>query len=116
MLYSTREAVPHLALFLLRGGVRMAESHLREKDSEALRFSIPIYLNQRIVFDLLAIHEMGFSQLRTVKTAGSDVRADKGNVSGELGMSNVFAFLGVSMKASKSQSKSQATQTEISEE
>lgn len=94
----------------------MAESPFKRKDSEALRFSIPIYLNQRIVFDLLAINEMGFSKLRTVKTAESDVNADKGDVSGELGTSNVFAFLGISMKASKSQSKSKATQTEISEE
>ncbi|SFT14341.1 DUF6414 family protein [Sphingobacterium wenxiniae] len=57
------------------------------------KFTLPIYLNQKYVFDLLAIIEDGFSQIESVKTGQtSDISTSKG-VSGEIGVNNVFAFL-----------------------
>lgn len=44
---------------------------------------IPIYLNEKIVFDLLAIIEDGFSKISEVKTSNSN----QNNVNGELGSS-----------------------------
>ena len=56
---------------------------------------VSIYMNQKIVFDMLAILEDGFSNLTTVqKTATSENETSKG-ISGEIGTSNIFAFLGV---------------------
>lgn len=78
--------------------------------------SIPIYLNQKIVFDLLAIVEDGFSQFRAVKTSEADARANMTDVGGQLGISNVFAFLGIGLKSSHEREKSSSSQTEISEE
>lgn len=57
------------------------------------KFTLPIYLNQKYVFDLLAIIEDGFSQIESVKAGQtSDILTSKG-VSGEIGVNNVFAFL-----------------------
>lgn len=62
------------------------------------RLSIPIYLNQRIVFDLLATVEGGFSQLQTVKSSEIDSQVSKKNALGEVGTKNVFAFLNLGIK------------------
>ena len=57
------------------------------------------YLNQRITFDLLATLEDGFSQLTTIETHSA--RGDSSDVSSQagFGVSNIFAFLGVSLGA-----------------
>lgn len=62
-------------------------------------FPIPIYLNQRVVFDLLAIAQGGFSQLQSVKTSDADENKRKTSGSGEIGTSNAFAFLRIGVKA-----------------
>lgn len=67
---------------------------------EERRLAIPIYLNQRIVFDLLAIVEGGFSQLQTIKKSETDSKSDSADLSGEVGTKNVFAFLNLGLKAS----------------
>lgn len=83
---------------------------------EDRQLAIPIYLNQRVVFDLLAIVEEGFSQLRTVKTSESDTQAKTSNVGGEVGASNVFAFLGIALKGGRTREQASASQRESSEE
>lgn len=83
---------------------------------ESRRLSIPIYLNQRIVFDLLAIVEGGFSQLQTIKTAETGERGTKSDVSGEVGAKNIFAFLNLGIKGGVCKQDSSSTQKQIEEE
>jgi hypothetical protein len=62
---------------------------------------VPIYLNQKIVFDVLAMMEDGFSQLSTLKTSASETETLRTNYGGGLGVSNVFAFLGITLKGER---------------
>lgn len=78
--------------------------------------AIPIYLNQRIVFDLLAIFEDGFSHLKTIKTSTSETEASKQVLGGSIGASNVFAFLGLSFSAERNKSKESGDQEETTQE
>jgi len=73
-------------------------------------------LNQRIVFDLLAIIEDGFSQLSTIKTSTSEAESQKSGVGASIGASNVFALLGVSFKGEKGTEKGTEVQAEILKE
>jgi len=43
-----------------------------ENKPDPKELCIPIYLNQKIVFDLLAVQEDGFSQLSTLHTSTSN--------------------------------------------
>jgi hypothetical protein len=63
---------------------------------------IPAYLNQSIVFDILAIIEDGFSNIKTIKSSntnsssnnvGVDVEADS-----QLGIKNIFSLLSIGVK------------------
>ncbi len=80
------------------------------------QLSIPIYLNQRIVFDLLAIVENGFTQLRYIRTSETAEKGTKIEASGEIGLSNVFAFLGLQLKGEKAKTSTEDSQLEIQEE
>lgn len=77
---------------------------------------VPLYLNQQAVFDLLAVIEDGFSQLRAVKTSSSESEKGKDEVGGEIGVSNVFAFLGVKLKGGVSSESGSDRKREVSEE
>lgn len=77
---------------------------------------IPIYLNQKIVFDLLAVQEDGFSQLSTLRTSTSDSETTKNGVGASIGVSNVFALLGVSFSGERGKEKGSQDQTEVSRE
>ena len=83
---------------------------------ESRRLSIPIYLNQRIVFDLLAIVEGGFSQLQTVKSSETGSQQTKKDASAEVGAKNVFAFLNLSLKGSIGKENTQSSQRAVEEE
>lgn len=90
------------------------ESGITELKSADL--CIPIYLNQRIVFDILAIIEDGFSQLSDIKTSTSEAESQKYGTGASIGVSNVFALLGVSFKREKGAEKGAEAQTEILQE
>jgi hypothetical protein len=77
---------------------------------------VPIYLNQRIVFDLLAIFEYGFSQFTTLKTSSSDSETTKSSISATIGVSNIFALLGVSLSGERGKGKESQDITETSQE
>lgn len=66
---------------------------------------VPIYLNQKIVFDVLAMLEDGFSQLSTVTDLTSESEASKSSYGGSVGASNVFAFLGITLKGERGSDK-----------
>lgn len=59
---------------------------------------IPIYLNQKIVFDLLASINNGLAQVTRLTTT-SNVQGDiQGGLELELGNKNIFTLLGVNLK------------------
>ncbi len=57
-------------------------------------YSVAVYLNQAVVFDLLAIMEDGMAQVSTIRTSESK----KAGADAGIGSSNVFALLGVRLK------------------
>lgn len=83
---------------------------------EERKLAIPIYLNQRIVFDLLAIVEEGFSQLQSVKTSEKNEKGTNADVSGEIGTKNVFAFLNLGLKSGISRKDAKLAEKEVQEE
>lgn len=83
---------------------------------ESRQLSIPIYLNQRIVFDLLAIVEGGFSQLQSIRTTQADSSGITKDASAEVGVKNVFAFLNLGVKGSIAKKDDQSSQKAIEEQ
>lgn len=77
---------------------------------------VPIYLNQQIVFDLLAVLEDGFYQLSTIKTSAANTENQKTDAGASIGVSNVFALLGISLAGGRSKEKGSAEQEEVSRE
>ena len=59
---------------------------------------IPIYLNQKIVFDLLASINNGLAQVTKLKTSSTVGIEFSGGVDAELGNKNIFTLLGVNLK------------------
>lgn len=72
------------------------------------KLTIPIYLNTKIVFDMLATIEDGFSEMRNVQTSKS-VSSDE-TVGADIGNGNIFAWLNLRVSASK-QDSNQKDQT-----
>lgn len=77
---------------------------------------IPIYLNQKIVFDFIAIIEDGFSQIRSIQKTESDEKSKQSNISGEIGTSNIFSLLSVKLKAGLSGIQKDSNSNVVSEE
>ena len=75
------------------------------------------YLNQRIVFDLLATVEGGFSQVENVTSTAGRRDGSEALLSGELGSSNIFALIGVklgaSLRGAKETSSTDAVEREV---
>lgn len=91
-------------------------SALSELATASSDLPVPIYLNQRIVFDLLATLEDGFAQLTTVRTstAATDVQGTEAGAS--LGTANVFALLGVTLGGAVEKRAGRTSATELSTE
>lgn len=60
------------------------------------KLTIPIYLNTKIVFDMLATIEDGFSEVKNIQTSKS--RSKEDDAEANIGTSNLFAFLSVGIK------------------
>lgn len=73
---------------------------------------VPIYLNQKIVFDVLAVLEDGFTQLSTIRSSASETESAGSKIGGSVGASNVFAFLGISLGGTRDKQKGSQGQTE----
>lgn len=58
---------------------------------------ISFYLNQKFVFDILAILEDGFSEMQTLRKIDNAEQQTEKQIKGDIGISNAFAFLGVSL-------------------
>lgn len=77
------------------------------------KLTLPIYLNQKYVFDLLAILDNGFSQIETFKSGNSSSSNESDNLKGEIGLSNVFAFLKLGLNAELNSNSSKSNNEEI---
>jgi len=77
---------------------------------------IPIYLNQKIVFDMLAILEDGFSNIRSVSKTTSSEGGVEGNIGGEIGFSNIFALLPIKLSGSIKGEKKGSRDETVNEE
>lgn len=60
------------------------------------KLTIPIYLNTKIVFDMLATIEDGFSEIKNIQTSKDKSRENEAEAN--IGASNLFAFLSVGMR------------------
>lgn len=81
-----------------------------------MKLPITSYLNQKIVFDLLAVIEDGFSQVRKLESTQDQAKKTSISGEGELGLSNVFSLLGVNLKATAGREKSKSDSSKTSEE
>ena len=79
-------------------------------------YPIPLYLNQRTVFDILAMMEGGLSQFESVQTTESVGQQQASRISGDVGVRNVFAFLGVSFGGEKSGGSTATSAQQVSKE
>ena len=71
---------------------------------DSSKLTIPIYLNTKIVFDMLATIEDGFSQVKNIQTTNSELNAEE--LGASIGASNIFAFLNVGISGSKKRDQS----------
>lgn len=60
--------------------------------------------------------EGGFSQLETIRSTQTDQEGDTSRYSGSVGVSNVFAFLGISLGADCGSQKGSASSQEVTAE
>lgn len=56
---------------------------------------IALYLNQRLVFDILAAYEDGFSRFTNIQTSSADAADSEASGGAQLGLGNVFALVGI---------------------
>lgn len=87
-----------------------------ELEFDVTDLPITLYLNQRLAFDLLAILEGGFSSFSTVQSSSSTERISSVDGKAQLGISNMFAFLGVRLNAQGSRQLGNANNEKITEE
>ena len=67
---------------------------------------ITLYLNQRLTFDLLASLEDGFSRVTSIHTTSAGASSTELSGEGKLGLSNVFALVGIEFGGRGSGSRS----------
>ena len=82
----------------------------------ATDFPVTLYLNQRLTFDLLAVLKEGFSSFTTVQTTTSGETTTSADGKAQLGVSNVFALLGVNLSAHGSRRVGQKKDENTTEE
>ena len=63
---------------------------------EKNKLTIPIYLNTKIVFDMLATIEDGFADVRIIQTTKS--KNQENDIDANIGASNKFAFLNIGVR------------------
>jgi hypothetical protein len=76
---------------------------------------VPIYLNQQVVFDLLAILEDGFSHLSSIKASSTGIESQKSNIGASLS-GRVLEIVGISLRGDRTREKGEQDQVEISKE
>ncbi len=81
------------------------EIRVDETFKEFLSTDLPVvqYLNQRLVFDLLAVLENGFSNFKTIETQASGSHISESTVEGGLGVGHSFALLSLGVAGTRKQ-------------
>ena len=74
---------------------------------DSSKLTIPIYLNTKIVFDMLATIEDGFSQVKNIQTTNNEANIE--DVGASIGASNIFAFLNVGITTNRKRDQSDGT-------
>jgi hypothetical protein len=77
---------------------------------------IPVYLNQKIVFDFIAIIEDGISQIQTIQKTEKSSSNSQAEIEGEIGTSNILSFLKINLRSNLSGRNSSETGKGITEE
>ncbi len=77
---------------------------------------IPIYLNQKIVFDFIAIIEGGIAQIQTIQKNEKHSSDSHSGIEGEIGTSNVLSFLKINLKSILSRKDYNENGKDITEE
>ncbi len=80
------------------------------------KYPVPLYLNQQVVFDLLAMMEGGISHIQSIRTSETSQDGKESRVSGEVGVKNVFALLGVSLGGNRTKKEQVDTSRDTYEE
>jgi hypothetical protein len=80
------------------------------------KFPVPLYLNQTVVFDLLAMMEGGISQLQRIRITESNQENRDNKIAGDIGVKNAFALLGVTLGGERSRKEQTGTVNEKTEE
>ena len=90
------------------GPATKSDGQIRSSD-----LPITLYLNQRLIFDLLAALEDGFSHLTGVQTTTSDGTSSELSGEGKLGIGNDFALVGVNFggRGARKSERSHSEQT-----
>ena len=77
---------------------------------------VPVYLNQRMVFDQIAMLKKGISTVTTITHSESDSKSNQGEVSSDLGTSGILSSLfRVNLSGSLTSVGGQQSGTEASE-
>src|SRR5690349_11991969 len=87
-----------------------------EDDPIANPYPVPLYLNQKYVFSVLAMMEGGYAQLQSVKATRTDQEERTNKLSGEVGVTNAFAFLGIKLGGERASEKKTGGSEEVSTE
>ncbi|MEM8874261.1 MAG: hypothetical protein AAGD32_08365 [Planctomycetota bacterium] len=79
-------------------------------------YPLPLYLNQKYVFDVLAMMENGFSHISNLKSRSSSEDGNARSLSVDVGGSNLFSFLGVTLGGGRNTTTANAETVEVSTE
>lgn len=77
------------------------EDKQEELPEDFNKYPLPLYLNQKYVFGVLATLEDGLSSFEIVKQTSTEQEEVTTEIGGELGVRNVFGFLGVSLQGGR---------------
>jgi len=77
---------------------------------------IPLYLNQKIVFDFIAVIEDGIAKIQTIQRKEKTANESQAEIEGEIGTSNILSFLKINLKSNLSGNKADESERGITEE
>ncbi len=68
----------------------------QKQNLDESKLTIPLYLNTKVVFDMIATIEDGFSEVKNIQTSKS--KSNEENAEANIGTKNLFALFSVGMK------------------
>lgn len=83
-----------------------------KRNIDESKLTIPIYLNTKVVFDMLATIEGGFSEVKNIRTSKNTSKEE--NAEANIGSSNLFAFLNIGIRGDSRNNNS--TEETVNEE